>query len=41
MSPEAKEAKAKINYQYYIDIKSFSTAKETINKSESNLQNGR
>ena len=32
MSPQAKEAKAKLNYQYYIKIKSFFAVKETINK---------
>ena len=34
MSPEAKETKAKINYQHYNKIKSFCIAKEAMNKSK-------
>ena len=36
MSPEVKGTKAKMNYWDLIKIKSFCTAKETINKSEGN-----
>ena len=34
ISPEARETQAKINYQDFIKIRSFHTAKETINKIE-------
>jgi len=40
-SPEARETKAKINYWYYIRIKSFLIVKEAINKLKGKLRNRR
>ena len=40
-SPDEKEIKAKINKWGLIKLKSFCTAKETIDKIKDNLQNGR
>ena len=40
-SMKARETKAKMNYWDLIKIKSFHTAKETVNKTKDNLQNGR
>ena len=40
-SMKAKETKAKINYCDFIKIRSFCTAKDTVNKTKRQLQNGR
>ena len=41
ISSEAREIKTKMNHGDLIKIKSFCTAKETINKPERQLTNGR
>ena len=40
-SMKARETKAKMNYWDFIKIRSFCTAKETVHKTQSNLQSGR
>ena len=39
-SPKAKETKAKMNFGDFIKIKSFCTAKETVNKTETTQRMG-
>ena len=40
-SMKAKETKAKMNYGDFIKIRSFCTAKNTVNKTKNNLQHGK
>ena len=41
MSPKLRETKAKVNYWDFINIKSFCTAKDTVNKTKRQPTNGR
>ena len=40
-SMKTKETKAKINYCDFFKIRSFCTAKNTVNKTKNNLQHGK
>ena len=40
-STKAKETKAKMNYYGFNKIRSFCTAKNTVNKTKNNLQHGK
>ena len=40
-SMKARETKAKMNYGDFIKVRSFCTAKDTVNKTKRQLQNGR
>ena len=40
-SMKTRETKGKMNYWDIIKIRSFCTAKDTVNKTKDNLQNGR
>ena len=41
MSPKARETKARMNYWDFLEIKTFCTAKETVNKTKRQPKNGR